>query len=123
MYITKMKFLITENRIKDFLKTKFDFDLTDKVRMIESYDDLPGQFKIYMGYKVFNDMLNRYGPAYLITLKSRQGEQYFLYQNRGKDGNILVNEIDVTIPERKFMESFGIDVTGLSLEDVINLYV
>ena len=83
-----MKFLITENRIKDFLKTKFDFDLTGKVRMIESYNDLPSQFII--DKRLFNDSLNQYGPAYLITLKSRQGEQYFLYQNRGKIGRAHV---------------------------------
>ena len=113
-----MNILITESKLKSFLKHRFDFDLSDKIRMVQNWDDLSGPFRRIIRRKDLNHYLNKFGPMYIFTTDN--GE--FLYQNQ--NGDILIaDELDRPISLGKFYKIIGFtDTLGISLDDLIDTY-
>ena len=116
-----MKYLITESQLDNFLKKKLGFDINDTISMITSVHQIPKLFLENNKTDVFKWYLNQYGPMYLV----KTPEDMFLCQKnwRDGDGNInwtISNSQDITIGERQLMKLLGIDVLGLSLDDLVN---
>ncbi len=120
-----MKFLITESKLKEFIKKKFGVDLTGRIKMIQSYYDLPESFQNRFSKEIINSYLNKFGPMYVIVGDTDS----YLYQNQN-DGEIIVNRSIIVNRDNKIinnselMKDLGIEYTmGLSIDDLINLYV
>jgi len=114
-----MKFIITESKLKTFLEDKFGVDLTDKVSLITSTYDLPFEFDRIMSNEMLRMYLNRFGPIYLIDL----GKEKYLYQNRFNGNEMITDTKDRTISPHQLMDKLGIAPIGISIQDILDLYV
>ena len=138
-----MKIIITENQLKTvlfqninestsndknkiFLKDEFGVDLDGKIKMIQSYEELPLMFASHYYPKDFNSMLNDGGPFYVmnITKGYKIGNKYvnklYLYQDRG-DFEMFIDE-DGYWNKDEIPEKLGIGVLGLRFSDIIDMY-
>ena len=113
---------------KNFLKDKFGIDLDGKIRMIQSYEDLPLVFASHFYPKDFNRMLNDGGPFYVLNINKgyKIGNQYvnklYLYRPRVDGSSYLVDQDGYNNDEPTFLENLGVDVMGLTIEDLVNIY-
>ena len=113
---------------KNFLKDKFGIDLDGKIKMIQSYEDLPLMFASHYYPKDFNRMLNDGGPFYVmnITKGYKIGNKYvnklYLYRPRVDGSSFLVDQDGYNKAESTFLENLGVDVMGLTIEDLVNIY-
>lgn len=117
-----MKILLTESKLKEFIKNKFGVDLTDKIDLIQSFEDLPGYAKGDLPKSVFNHYLNKHGPMFGIKI----GDKYFTIQRqRFEHGNftyIIELPEDITTTEDELLELLGLDRLGVPLMDIIDIY-
>ena len=113
---------------KNFLKDKFGIDLDGKIKMIQSYEDLPLVFASHFYPKDFNRMLNNGGPFYVLNINKgyKIGNQYvnklYLYRPRVDGSSYLVDQDGYNNDEPTFLENLGVDVMGLTIEDLVNIY-
>ena len=140
-----MKIIITENQLKTvvfqninestsneknkiFLKDKFGIDLDGKIKMIQNYEELPLAFTSHFYPEDFNSMLNAGGPFYVmnITKGYKIGNTYvnklYLYRPRVDGSSYLVDQDGYNKAESTFLENLGVDVMGLTIKDLINIY-
>ena len=138
-----MKIIITENQLKTvvfkninesneknkiFLKDKFGIDLDGKIKMVQSYEDLPLTLASHWYPEDFNKMLNFGGPFYTldITKGYKIGNTYvnklYLYRPRVDGSSYLVDQDGYNKAESTFLENLGVDVIGLTIKDLINIY-
>ena len=116
-----MKYIVNQNKFKDFLRNKFNFDLTGKIQMITNRYQVPRVFDSIMPESVAKRLLTNYGPMYLITINE---DAVYIYQPQ-KDGD----EIDDLIldrygwlDDREFMKMWGIDKLSLPMSVLIDIY-
>jgi hypothetical protein len=114
-----MKVLITESKMKDIIKSNFGLDLTGKIHMVTNKWELPFEFDNIIGERMLNHYLNRFGPMYVFETK----KGLFLAQDRGYDGWTIADHLDFGLSELDFMRILGIEYLGLSMNDLINLYM
>jgi len=116
-----MKVLITESKMKDIIKSNFGLDLTGKIHMVTNKWELPEEFDKIIGERMLNHYLNRFGPMYWFDTK----KGLFLAQDRGNqyDGWNIADHLDFGLSELDFMRILGIEYLGLSMDDLINLYM
>jgi len=113
---------------KIFLKNKFGIDLDGKIKMIQSYEELPLAFTSHFYPEDFNSMLNAGGPFYVmnITKGYKIGNTYvnklYLYRPRVDGSSYLVDQDGYNKAESTFLENLGVDVMGLTIKDLINIY-
>ena len=113
---------------KNFLKDKFGIDLDGKIRMIQSYEDLPLMFASHFYPKDFNRMLNDGGPFYVLNINKgyKIGNKYvnklYLYRPRVDGSSYLVDQDGYNKAESTFLENLGVDVIGLTIKDLVNIY-
>ena len=113
---------------KIFLKDKFGIDLDGKIRMIQSYEELPLVFASHFYPKDFNRMLNDGGPFYVMSINKgyKIGNTYvnklYLYRPRVDGSSYLVDQDGYNKAESTFLENLGVDVIGLTIKDLINIY-
>ena len=113
---------------KNFLKDKFGIDLDGKIKMIQSYEDLPLVFASHFYPKDFNRMLNDGGPFYVLNINKgyKIGNTYvnklYLYRPRVDGSSYLVDQDGYNKAESTFLENLGVDVMGLTIEDLVNIY-
>ena len=118
----------SNDKNKIFLKDKFGIDLDGKIKMIQSYEDLPLMFASHYYPKDFNRMLNDGGPFYVmnITKGYKIGNKYvnklYLYRPRVDGSSFLVDQDGYNKAESTFLENLGVDVMGLTIEDLVNIY-
>jgi len=138
-----MKVIITESQLKTvvfkninesneknkiFLKDKFGIDLDGKIKMIQNYEELPLAFTLHFYPEDFNSMLNAGGPFYVmnITKGYKIGNTYvnklYLYRPRVDGSSYLVDQDGYNKAESTFLENLGVDVMGLTIKDLINIY-
>lgn len=112
-----MKYIITESKLKEFLRNVSGIDLTDKIDIVTSTYDLPMEFDRVMTPTVLRQYLNHFGPMFII----RGPKKTFLYQNQS--GRIVIADSnDRTYSENSLMSHLGIPPMGLSIDDIINTY-
>ena len=133
-----MKIIITENQLKTilvqkdknkiFLKDKFGIDLDGKIKMIQHYEDLPSILASHWYPQDFNKMLNYGGPFYTIDITKgyKIGNTYvnklYLYRARADGSSFLIDQDGYDKSESTFLENLGVDVMGLKIKDLVNIY-
>lgn len=114
-----MKYIISESQVKHIIKKFFKKDFSEKIQMIQNWDDLSYKFKKVFGLKRrFNNYLNMFGPMYIILV---DGIEY-LTQNR-KQGWDIVDDNNNSISEDELMNLLGISTLGISMNEFIDAYV
>lgn len=117
-----MKILLTESKLKEFIKNKFGVDLTGKIDLIQSFEDLPSYAKEDFNKSVFNHYLNRHGPMFGIKI----GDNYFTIQRQRFEHDnftyIIKLPEDINTTEDEFLELLGLDRLGIPLMDIIEIY-
>jgi hypothetical protein len=116
-----MKVLITESKMKDIIKSNFGIDLTDKIHMVTNKWELPFEFDKFINDRILNNYLNKYGPMYVFDTPSEK----FLAQDRGEinGGWYIVDTTDEWYSELEILQLLGLQYLGMSLGDLINLYM
>lgn len=112
-----MKILIKESSLKNFLKNKFNFDLTGKIKMITSTHDLPEKFK-FIDPQIIRSYLNKFGPIFIINFDGRN----YLYQSQEGNRELVADEYDRVYPIHIFMDILGVRELGLGVQDLIDMY-
>jgi hypothetical protein len=113
-----MKYIVNQNKFKDFLKNKFNFDLTGKIEMITNRYQVPFSFDRIIPGDVINRRLNSFGPMYLITMGE---DMVYLFQQNNNDDHLLIDKHG-WFTDREFMEMWGIGKLGLSMNALIDIY-
>lgn len=112
-----MKILISESKLKNFFKNRFDFDLTGKIKMITSTHNLPEKFK-FIDPQIIRTYLNKFGPIFIINFDGRN----YLYQSQEGNRELVADEYDRVYPINIFMDILGISGLGLRVQDLIDIY-
>ena len=112
-----MKIVITESKLKNYIKDKLGVDLTGKIELVQSNYDIPMSFDGYLMPWVANMYMNEYGPMFLIKI----GNFHWIYQTQGKS-YFFMDEMGNHINQSEFMGIIGIEKLGLSMNQLINLY-
>jgi len=114
-----MKYIITEDKLKKFLKRQFGVDLTGNIEMITSSYQLPFGFDKYFTTRDIMRYLNQYGPMYLIKID--KGDEMFLIQDRGDSELYIYSSRGYRINEVTFFERIGMEPI-ISVMDLIDQY-
>jgi hypothetical protein len=118
-----MKYLITESKLKTFIKDKFGIDFTGDVELDPSLHSLLHDFDVCVSYDSLHRRLNmdNYGPMYLITIDDNFKILYQKNYITGMDW-IISNRCDV-YEESDFMDLLGIPALGITVEQLLDLYI
>jgi hypothetical protein len=113
-----MKKMLIESNISNFIKDKLGVDLSDRIHMVTNQYELPMEFDWIISSKVLNQYLNRYGPMYVFEGKKNT----YLGQPR-KNEWFVVDKRDYEVSELDVMKDLGIEMLGLSLNDLVSEYI
>ena len=118
----------SNDKNKTFLKDEFGIDFDGKIKMIQSFEELPSMFRVYFFPKDFNRMLNNGGPFYVINsdkgykIGNKYVNKYYLYRPRVDGSSYLIDQDGYNKDESTFLENLGIDIIGLTIKDLIDMY-
>lgn len=113
-----MKYIVTESQIKFLIKKFFKKDFSEKIELIQFWDDVPYNFKkLFTDKNRFNYYLNRYGPMYVILVDGTE----FLVQYRDKGWTVVKDSWDF-LTEFELMDLLGISPLGITLQEFIDAY-
>jgi hypothetical protein len=118
-----MKVLITESKLKTFIKDKYDIDLTGRVEFDPNIYRILNDFDECTDYQslIRRLSMDNYGPMYLIELED---SYTMLYQmNYTTDIPWIINNGCDRYDESEFMNLFGISGLGITIEQFLDLYV
>jgi hypothetical protein len=114
-----MKKMLIESNISNFIKDKLGVDLSDRIHMVTNQYELPMEFDRIISSKVLNQYLNRYGPMYVFKGKKNM----YLGREHKKNEWFVVDERDYQVSEFDVMKDLGIEMLGLSLNDLVSQYI
>jgi hypothetical protein len=114
-----MKKMLIESNISNFIKDKLGIDLSDRIHMVTNQYELPMVFDRVISSKVLNQYLNRYGPMYVFKGKKNM----YLGREHKKNEWFVVDERDSQVSELDVMKDLGIEMLGLSLNDLVSEYI
>jgi hypothetical protein len=113
-----MKKCLIESNISNFIKDKLGIDLSDRIHMVTNQYELPMEFDWIISSKALNIYLNQYGPMYVFEGKKNT----YLGQPR-KNKWFVVDKRDSEVSELDVMKDLGIEMLGLSLNDLVSQYI
>ena len=113
-----MKKMLIESNISNFIKDKLGIDLSDSIHMVTNQYELPMEFDWIISSKALNIYLNQYGPMYVFEGKKNT----YLGQPR-KNKWFVVDKRDSEVSELDVMKDLGIEMLGLSLNDLVSEYI
>jgi hypothetical protein len=118
-----MKVLITESKLKTFIKDKFNIDFTGRVEIDPSIYKILNDFDFYFSYDGLRrrQLGDNYGPIYLIELDDKHKVIYQMNYSSNRP-LILDNKGDL-YEESDFMSLLGISALGITLEQFLDLYI
>jgi len=118
-----MKYLITESKLKTFIKDKFGLDFTGDIELDPNLYKILNDFDECVSYESLykRRSSDNYGPMYLITLETHFKILYQKNYITGMDW-IISNRCDV-YEESEFMDLFGISALGITVEQFLDLYI
>lgn len=120
-----MKVLIQESKLKSFIDSQLDYDLSDRIEVVDSWEGAPMKVRYMFGFKDrFNNLLNNYGPMYFFH-SSNENENYLVQHRKNDEGEWYWDIKDYwnnPIEESTLMSSLGLYL-GLSLNQLIDYYV
>ena len=111
--------MLIESNISNFIKDKLGVDLSDRIHMVTNQYELPMEFDRIISSKVLNQYLNRYGPMYVFKGKKNM----YLGREHKKNEWFVVDERDYQVSEFDVMKDLGIEMLGLSLNDLVSQYI
>jgi hypothetical protein len=114
-----MKYIVNESKFKEFLRNKFNFDLTGKIQMITNRYQVPSSFDSILPSDKVNYLLNNHGPMYLITMNK---DSVYIYQSHINGDDHLMFDEDGWLTDREFMNMWGIGKLGIPLNKLIDIY-
>ena len=117
-----MKYLITESKLKTFIKNKFNIDLTGRVELEPSLYSVLIDFDNYFTYEGLERRrrMENYGPMYLIELNDKLK---ILYQmNYSSNNPLIIDNKGDMYEESEFMSLLGVSALGITLEQFLDLY-
>lgn len=113
---------LTEN-IKNFIEKKLKIDLNDRIQLLTSTESVPQEFtNRYLSKSQYRRAMNSYGPFYLIKGNGMD----FLVQPRSEEwGEKWIGRTSEDEPanESLVLSNLGLDVLGVSLSKLIDLYL
>ena len=110
-----MKFIITENKLRNFLKEKLNIDLTGKIHKVTNFVQLPDEFG-YITPKGFS-YYEKFEPMYIIKTPGKT----FLYQKQDND-EFIADYRDITYNNFELMQYLGIPNMGISIEKLYDIF-
>ena len=118
-----MKLLITESKLKTFIKNKFNIDLTGRVELDPSIYKILNDFDFYFTYDGLRrrQLGDNYGPMYLIELDDNRKVLYQM--NYSSNHPLIIDNKGDVYDESDFMDFLGIRPLGLTLEQFLDLYI
>ena len=118
-----MKYLITESKLKTFIKDKFNIDLTGRVELDPSIYKILNDFDFIFTYDGLRrrQLGDNYGPMYLIELDDNHKVLYQM--NYSSNNPLIINSNGDKYSESEFMDLFGVTPLGITLEQFLDLYV
>jgi hypothetical protein len=113
-----MKFIITENKIKDLITKVVGYDLSDRIEIITNWVELgpKGQYLFSDGREEFRWLLNHYGPMYLFHI---DGNNYYAQPQKEYGVLVLSEKQNRKIDESDFLNILGIKHLGIGLNYII----
>lgn len=112
-----MKYVITEDKFKNFLKKRFGVDLTGNIKIITSARDLSDSFGRFINPNNINKYLNMFGPMFLFNVDDNK----YLYHDRGE--RTWITDINSTFyTEAQLLDELGLPNIGISINDLIDAF-
>ena len=119
-----MKILITENKLKSLITKMVGYDLSDRIEMITSWDELciGGEMVFRRSRETFNKYLNHYGPFFMIAAGPDEYRDRYYVQYQGKENGWFVSGewLNRMMDEYDFMKILGLESLGIGLKDIID---
>ncbi len=117
-----MKFIITENKIKDLITKEVGYNLSDHIEVITNWVELgpKGQYLFSDGREEFRWLLNNYGSMYLFHIN---GNNYYAQPQKEYGVLVLSEKQNRKIDESDFLNILGIKHLGIGLDYIINNFV
>lgn len=118
-----MKIILSQSRLKEILKNKFNFDLESRVKKITEYDELPEDLQIIkraMFHYYLSVIPGVERPFYLI-------DNEYLYHGAGpKEELVKLNPRKndfITVSIEELREKYNMPNIGLPLSEILDVYV
>ncbi len=119
-----MKILIKEGIVKKMVNRVLGYDLTDRIEMITSWEELGESVKrniFSYDRGGFNWALNNYGPMFYFDMDGKK------YMTQFRDGEWIIYSNDeddpLNMPEDEFLDKIGIGFMGVKLQQIIDEFV
>jgi hypothetical protein len=118
-----MKVVITESKLKTFIKEKLNIDFTGRVELDPSIYKILNDFDFYFTYDGLRrrQLGDNYGPMYLIELDDNHKVLYQM--NYSSNNPLILNNLGDGYEESDFMNLLGISTLGITLEQFLDLYI
>ena len=119
-----MKIIITENKFKSMVTKMVGYNLSDRIEMVTSWEDLTGTEKnnVFGGDKKFVNMyLNKYGPMFIFS--NIRGHNYLAQNQEGQIWFIVDTSTGYEIDYYDFLSKLNLDMLGISLRKIIDEFV
>jgi len=118
-----MKLLITESKLKTFIKNKLNIDFTGRVELDPSIYKILNDFDFYFTYDGLRrrQLGDNYGPMYLIELDNNRKVLYQM--NYSSNLPLILDNKGDGYEESDFMNLLGIYALGITMEQFLDLYI
>ena len=119
-----MKIIITENKFKSMVTKMIGYDLSNRIEMITSWENLTGSEKrnVFSDRKdIFNHYQNIYGPMFIFS--NFKGHNYLVQNQKGQLWLIVDTSNGREIDYYEFLQMLNIDMLGISLNKIIDNFV
>ena len=119
-----MKIIISENKFKSMVTKMVGYNLSNRIEMITSWENLTGTEKRIIfgdnktGRTIFVTYLNNYGPMFLFS--NIHGHNYLAQNQEGQIWFIVDTSTGYEIDYYDFLGLLNLDSTGISLRKIID---
>ena len=116
-----MKIIISENKFKSMVTKMVGYNLSDRIEMVTSWEDLSGTEKnlIFGDNKpIFVSYQNKYGPMFIFS--NIHGQNYLAQNQEGQIWFIVSTKTGYEIDYYDFLSKLNLDMLGISLRKIID---
>lgn len=121
-----MRIIITESKLKNLINNILGYDLSDRIKMITNWMELPYAGRIFFGNnrEAFRFYLNHYGPFYEFSVGSNKNSNKYYVQYQGKENNgwVIIGQ-GGELDEYDFLSVLGVESLGIKLNKIIDEFV
>ena len=116
-----MKIIISENKFKSMVTKMVGYDLSNRIEMITSWENLTGTEKhtVFGDNKsIFVHYQNHYGPMFIFS--NIHGHNYLVQNQEGQIWFIVNTSTGYEIDYYDFLGKLNLESTGISLRKIID---